>query len=216
MAIYSGLTGKLIKKLGLTDFLTESDIYNLPASTSSINWHGTHQIDYDKNQLILKVVKPSNKNDDYFNVHINLTNGAVLDQIVDRLPSLQFFFSLNDKEENESKNPVKENVNSCVIDKNASQISIAELKNRILKNEMPEYPVAAKAVRATGESVFEVLVSENGNVECVNPISGHPLLRATLLNSIKRWQFAENQNKYKGIIIIKGNSVLMLNGKVVE
>jgi len=216
VAIYSGLTGKLIKKLGLSDFLTESDIYNLPASTSSIHWHGTHQIDYDKKQLLLKVVKPSKNKDQYFDVHIDLTNGAILDEVVDRLPSLQFFMSLKDNEETELKHPVKENVNACDINPDFSQISISELKNRIVQMEMPEYPPAARAVRATGESVFEVLISENGNVECVNPVSGHPLLRATLINSIKKWQFAENQNKYKGKLIIEGNSVLMLNGKIVE
>lgn len=216
VAIYSGLTGKLIRKLGLLDFLTESDIYNLPASTSSIHWHGTHQIDYDKKQLILKVVKPSKNNDEYFDVHIDLINGAILDQVVDRLPSLQFLMSLKDNEETELKFPVKENVNSCIIDENVSQISIFELKNRIVQMKFPEYPVAARAVRATGESVFDVLISENGSVECVNPISGHPLLRATLINSIKKWQFAESQNKYRGKLIIEGNSVLLLNGKVVE
>lgn len=216
VAIYSGLTGELIKKLGLSDFLTESDIYNLPASTSSINWHGTHQIDYDKKQLVLKVVKLSKNNDEYFDVYIDLTNGAILNRVIDRLPSLQFFMSLKGKEETESKYPVKENMNSCVIDENVEQFSISELKNRIVQMEMPKYPPAARAVRATGESVFEVLISENGNVECVNPVSGHPLLRATLINSIKNWQFAENHNKYTGKIIIEGNSVLMLNGKVVE
>lgn len=216
VAIYSGLTGKLIRKLGLSDFLTESDIYNLPASTSSIHWHGTHQIDYDKKQLILKVVKPGKSKGLYFDVRIDLTTGAVLDEVVDRLPSLQFFLSLKNNEESESKLPVKENGNTCTTNNDAAQISIAELKNRIVQMEMPKYLPAARAVRATGESVFEVLISENGNVECVNAISGHPLLRAALINSISKWQFAEHRNKYKGKIIIEGNSVLMLNGKIVE
>lgn len=216
VTIYSGLTGKLVKKLALSDFLTESDIYNLPASTSSIQWHGIHQVDYEKKQLILKVVKPSKNNDEYFDVHIDLANGAVLDQVVDRIPSLQFFLSLKDNEETESKYPVKENVNACVIDDSATQVSNGDFKNKIVQKEMPKYPPAARAVRATGELVFEVLISEDGNVECVNPVSGHPLLRVVLINSIKNWKFEKSQTKYKGKIIIKGEDALILNGKLVE
>ena len=215
VAIYNGLTGKLIIKLGLTDFLTESDIYNLPASTSSIHWHGTHQINYEKKQLILKVVKPSKK-EEFFDVHIDLTDGKVLDEIVDRIPSLQFLLSTKEIEETNPRFPVKEVENTCEPQEDITQISTVELNEKILRKEMPEYPVAAKAVRAIGESVFEVVISQNGEVECINPISGHPLLRATLINSIKKWQFQTNQTKYKGKIIIEGKSVLVLNGKVIE
>jgi len=215
VAIYHGLTGKLIKKLGLKDFLTESDIYNLPASTSSIHWHGTHQIDDEKKHLILKVVKPGEK-EDFFDVPIDLTDGQVLAEVVDRIPSLQFLLSAKETEDPNPKIPVKEIVNDCNSPGEIAQISIAELNRKILQKEMPQYPPAAKAVRATGESVFEVVVSQSGEVECINPISGHPLLRATLMNSIKKWQFEKSRNKYKGKIIIEGKSVLVLNGKVVE
>ena len=215
VAIYNGSTGRLIKKLGLSDFLTESDIYNLPASTSSIHWRGTHQIDYEKKQLILKVVKPG-KNEEYFDVHIELANGAVLDEVVDRIPSLQFLLATKETEEKKSQYLVNTESSSCQSQENAVEISTAELNKKILHKELPEYPVAAKAVRATGESILEVVVSENGNVACVNPISGHPLLRATLNNSIKNWKFEGNSTKYKGKIIIEGKSVLVLNGKVIE
>lgn len=215
VAIYNGLTGNLIKKLGLIDFLTESDIYNLPASTSSIHWHGTHQINYEKNQLILKVVKPS-KNEEFFDVHIDLTNGAVLDEVVDRIPSLQFLLSTKETEENNPSFPVAEVGNICESEESVNEITSVEMNKKIIQKELPEYPLAAKAVRATGESVFEVVISQNGDVECIKPISGHPLLRATLINSIKKWQFEKSPNKYKGKIIIEGKSVLVLNNKIIE
>lgn len=216
VTIYNGLTGKLIKKLGLTNFLTESDIYELPASVSSIHWHGTHQIDYEKKQLILKVVKPSKGNDQFFDVHIDLATGAILDEVVDRLPSLQFFFSLGDGQETEPKFADQQDLNQCAGKGEATQISFADMKDRILHSEMPKYPPAARAVRAIGESVFEIQISVDGKVECVTPLSGHPLLRATLMKAINSWEFKKDPMKYRGKLVISGSYALILNGKVVE
>lgn len=98
----------------------------------------------------------------------------------------------------------------------ATQITPAELYKRIVSKQLPEYPPAAKAIRATGESVLEVVISEAGNVECVNLISVHRFLRAAITNSVKNWKFNESSTKYKGNIIIEGKSALFLNGKEVK
>jgi hypothetical protein len=215
VAIYNGKTGTLIRKLGLTDFLTESDIYNLPASTSSIQWHGNHQIDYKKSELILKVVKPA-KDEQFFDIRVNLQSGAVLDEVKDRIPSLQFLLSSKQAEEKDPVFPVKENPIICTSRDGASQISTNELNKKVVSSEMPNYPPAARAVRAIGESVFELVISPEGEPECVIPISGHPLLRAALANAMKKWKFEKSQARYAGRIIIEGKSVLMLNGKIIE
>lgn len=215
VSIYDGQTGTLIKKLGLSDFLTESDIYSLPASTSSIHWYGTHEIDYDKYELVLKVVKPA-KDEQFFEVRINLKDGAVLNEVKDRIPSLHFLLSTKVAEEKEPVFQVKEAPTLCASLDGAVQISTPELNKRIVSSEMPNYPLAAKAVRATGESVFELVISPDGELECVTPISGHPLLRAALTNAMKKWKFEKSQARYAGKIIIEGKYVLMLDGKVVE
>lgn len=216
MAIYNGLTGTLIKKLGLSNFLTESDIYNLPHSTSSIQWHGEHQIDYKKNLLILRVVKPA-KDEQFFDVHIDLRNGEVLDEVTDRIPSLQFLLSSRVVEESNLTSPL-ESVpsSSCAAKEGAISISSAELTKRILSKELPEYPPAARAVRASGESVFELVVSEDGDVECVSAISGHPLLRAVITNSLMKWKFHNNHARFIGKIVVEGKYAHVLNGTVVE
>ncbi len=215
VAIYNGKTGTLIKKLGLTDFLTESDIDNLPASTSSIHWYGTHQIDYEMSQLILKVVKPA-KDEQFFDIRVNLQNGEVLDQVKDKIPSLHFLLSSKQAEEKDPVFPVKENTTTCASIDVASQISTADLNKRIVSSEMPNYPPAAIAVRAIGESVFELVISPEGELECVVPISGHPLLRAALMNAMKKWNFEKSEARYAGKIIIEGKFVLMLNGNVIK
>ncbi|MBL8125042.1 MAG: energy transducer TonB [Blastocatellia bacterium] len=215
VSIYSGQTGTLIKKLGLSDFLTESDIYNLPASTSSIHWHGTHEIDYETSKLILRVVKPG-KDKQFFDVHVNLKDGTVVDKVEDRIPSLHFLLLSKIAEKTDPVFPVKENATPCSSRDGAVPISTAELNTRIISNEMPKYPPAARAVRATGESVFELVISPDGEVECVTPISGHLLLRTALVNAMKKWKFQKSENRYTGKIMIEGKSVLMLNGNVVE
>jgi outer membrane biosynthesis protein TonB len=119
-------------------------------------------------------------------------------------------------EGNDTVFPVKETLTTCSSTEAAVQVSTAELNRRIVSKEMPDYPAAARAVRATGESVFELVISPDGEVECVSPISGHPLLRAVLANSIKKWKFKNDQVKYAGKIIIEGKSVLVLNGNIIE
>lgn len=198
----------------MEDFLTESDIYNLPASTSSIHWHGTHEIDYENKQLILKVVK-NDKLKQYFDVRIDLNSGKVLDEVVDRLPSLQFLFSTKDLE-NYAEMPSNSVTDTCEVQENITQLSSSEFYKKIIQKDLPKYPVVARAVRATGASVFEVVISKEGNVLCINHLSGHPLVKATLINSIENWKFDSFQTNYSGKIMIEGKSVLTLNGKEIE
>lgn len=42
----------------------------------------------------------------------------------------------------------------------------------------PPYPSAARAVRASGTVIIQVLILEDGTIFSASPISGHPLLRA--------------------------------------
>ncbi|MEQ1924310.1 MAG: energy transducer TonB, partial [Pyrinomonadaceae bacterium] len=42
----------------------------------------------------------------------------------------------------------------------------------------PEYPAAAKAVKAQGAVTVQITVDEQGNVVAASVVSGHPLLRS--------------------------------------
>ena len=69
----------------------------------------------------------------------------------------------------------------------------------------PAYPPAAKAVRAEGPVVVEVLVDEQGNVIYAKALSGHPLLRSSAENAARAAKFPpETRNgkpvKVKGTI----------------
>lgn len=70
----------------------------------------------------------------------------------------------------------------------------------------PPYPAAAKAVKASGSVVIQVLIDEEGNVILANATSGHPLLRAASVQAARSAKFAPtlldgNKVKITGLIV---------------
>jgi TonB family protein len=57
-------------------------------------------------------------------------------------------------------------------------ISGGVLNGRAIKLPQPTYPPIAKAAKAGGTVVVQILVDENGNVISAQAVSGHPLLKA--------------------------------------
>lgn len=53
----------------------------------------------------------------------------------------------------------------------------------------PDYPPAAKAVRASGTVTVQITVDEKGNVTSATPVSGHPLLRPSALLAAYETEF---------------------------
>lgn len=54
----------------------------------------------------------------------------------------------------------------------------------------PQYPAAAKAVRAGGAVSVQVLISESGSVISASAVSGHPLLRAAAESAARGARFS--------------------------
>lgn len=77
-------------------------------------------------------------------------------------------------------------------------VSSEILLNKASSKELPEIGTAAKAVRATGIVVAEILVNESGEVGCAKITSGHPLLRDNVLKAIKNWKFDKSEQKLFG------------------
>jgi TonB family protein len=63
-------------------------------------------------------------------------------------------------------------------DDDIQTISGGVLNDKAKRRPAPEYPPAAKAVRASGSVTVEVLVNEKGKVVAAVARSGHPLLRS--------------------------------------
>jgi outer membrane biosynthesis protein TonB len=69
----------------------------------------------------------------------------------------------------------------------------------------PDYPSAARAVRAGGKVDVDVLIDEDGNVICAVAINGHPLLRSASEKAALETKFSPttlqgNRVKVTGIV----------------
>lgn len=60
---------------------------------------------------------------------------------------------------------------------------------RILRRVGPEYPELAWKRRIEGRVRRTVLVREDGSVEKVNVVSGHPLLAPAAVKAVMQWRF---------------------------
>lgn len=70
----------------------------------------------------------------------------------------------------------------------------------------PEYPAAAKAVKAEGTVAVSVVIDEGGNVVESEPISGHPLLRSAAAKAAREAKFSPtilsgSPVKVKGVLV---------------
>jgi TonB family protein len=70
------------------------------------------------------------------------------------------------------------------------KISGGVLNGKAVKLVTPEYPAAARAVRATGAVNVQVTIDEQGNVISASAVSGHPLLRQAAVTAARDSQFA--------------------------
>lgn len=80
------------------------------------------------------------------------------------------------------------------------------LNGRALKLPTPDYPAAARAVRAGGAVKVRVSVNEKGEVTAAEAVSGHPLLRQAAEEAAKQAEFEptlinEKPTKISGVIV---------------
>lgn len=87
-------------------------------------------------------------------------------------------------------------------------ISGGVVNGKAIKFIQPEYPAAARAVRAAGAVNVQVLIDESGNVISAKAVSGHPLLRNAA-------EAAARATKFNGTVLsgqpVKVTGVLVYN-----
>ena len=69
-------------------------------------------------------------------------------------------------------------------------VSQGVLNGKATSLPKPAYPAAAKAVRAGGSVVVQVVISEGGSVISASAVSGHPLLRAAAEGAARGARFS--------------------------
>ena len=69
-------------------------------------------------------------------------------------------------------------------------ISGGVLNGKAISLPKPAYPPIARAARASGTVVVQVLIDENGNVVSAHAVSGHPLLQAVAVGAARQAKFS--------------------------
>lgn len=82
------------------------------------------------------------------------------------------------------------------------------LNGKAISLPKPEYPSAARAVRAGGAVNVEVIIDEKGNVTSANAVSGHPLLRSSTEKAAKGAKFSPFK---KDDVPVKVSGILVYN-----
>lgn len=80
----------------------------------------------------------------------------------------------------------------CSFSKYKRLIQPHTLYKGAVKKVDPEYPPAARSVRASGKVIVRILVSKKGEVVEACVVEGHPLLRAASVEAAKQWKFKKN------------------------
>ena len=62
-------------------------------------------------------------------------------------------------------------------------------EGNLLKKVDPVYPQMAKIAHVTGEVVLDALIGEDGSIENLRAISGHPLLIQSAMDAVKQWKY---------------------------
>ena len=66
-----------------------------------------------------------------------------------------------------------------------------EVTGGILQHKvLPVYPAEAYRVRLEGDVVLEAIVTEQGQIEDLKPISGNPLLAQAAMDAVRKWRYS--------------------------
>lgn len=100
----------------------------------------------------------------------------------------------------------KEKVHFIDSDYNAEFFEKMWVADLALEMPKPDYPKAARAIRASGTVTVEVTIDEKGDVISAEKVSGHPLLALSAVNVAKKAKFVPSVSKgepvkVKGLIV---------------
>jgi protein TonB len=60
---------------------------------------------------------------------------------------------------------------------------------KLIFHPNPEYPPLAKMARIQGTVRLEAVISENGTIQDLKAVSGHPLLVKAAVDAVSRWRY---------------------------
>jgi periplasmic protein TonB len=60
---------------------------------------------------------------------------------------------------------------------------------KLIRNPQPIYPQIAKSARISGTVELSAIIGEDGKIQQLTVVSGHPLLRQAALDAVKQWVY---------------------------
>jgi periplasmic protein TonB len=71
-----------------------------------------------------------------------------------------------------------------------SRVVVSELSSgSLIHRVQPNYPAIAKTAGIQGEVVLQAVISRDGQIESLRPISGHPLLLRAAMDAVRQWRY---------------------------
>jgi protein TonB len=72
----------------------------------------------------------------------------------------------------------------------AQKVGGVVLDGMVMKRVEPGYPPLARMARVSGTVILQVRIDEEGNVEAVDVLSGHPLLVEAAVTAVRQWKYS--------------------------
>jgi TonB family protein len=69
------------------------------------------------------------------------------------------------------------------------RVSPQQQQARLVRQDVPVYPPLAKHTRVRGTVRFYAIIGEDGKVEELEVVTGHPLLVTAAIDAVKRWEY---------------------------
>ncbi len=73
---------------------------------------------------------------------------------------------------------------------NAVRAGGVVLDGMLVKKSEPEYPPIARAARVSGKVILQAHIDEEGSVEAIDVLSGHPLLVDAAVSAVRQWKYS--------------------------
>jgi len=90
----------------------------------------------------------------------------------------------------------------CAASASYPHISVSQADERIIERKWPSPP---PGTRIEGYAVFQVTVSNDGVVDCIKPVGGHPMLLSILKPAVAAWKF-KSKEAFVALIAIRYSS----------
>lgn len=160
--------GTLVRRLALSDLMSERDVAQLPHSTTSIRWGTANRIEGDT--LVLEVLAAKREE-----IPVSLTTGEILMQRHPFFPSPRVTWSGRD-------------VDRCIDD--FVPLTASETESHALDACLPDYPRVARLAHVSGWAIVEIGIDTNGNAGAPHLIRPLPFgIDVAVLNAVSTWRF---------------------------